>query len=178
MSAFDVTSVADDADTGYLVEVSLHYPEHLHDSHNCLPLCPRNRHVTDAELSLYANESWKRLRGKCKKPKGETLLCTLQDKDRYVLHYRNLKLYTRLGMRITQVHSVIQFEQGPWLKEYIDFNTQKRSDAQTEFERLFYKLLNNSVFGELIECVRKHIDVSLTNSGEETDKTDSETNVS
>lgn len=71
-------------------------------------------------------------------------MCTLENKERYVLHYRNLKLYIRLGM--------LEFERECWLKPYIDFNTRKRFQAKTEFERMYYKLLNNSVFGKLMEA--------------------------
>ncbi|MES9880481.1 MAG: hypothetical protein ABW185_06315 [Sedimenticola sp.] len=161
---FDVMRVPDDASTGYLIEVSLEYPAHLHDDHNCLPLCPVKRHVADDELSPYATEIWQQLRGKSKRAKGEKLLCTLEDKERYVLHYRNLKLYLQLGMRIKRIHHVLEFYQEAWLKPYIDFNTRKRAEAKTEFERIYYKLMNNSVFGKLMECQRKHVDVSLTNS--------------
>ena len=87
----------------------------------------------------------------------------LEDKDRYVLNYRNLKLYLKLGLRIKEVNTVLEFDQEPWLKEYIDFNTMKRRDAKTEFEKSFYKILNVSVFGKLMERERKHIDISLTN---------------
>ncbi|MES9903031.1 MAG: hypothetical protein ABW168_10145 [Sedimenticola sp.] len=134
---FDVMQVDDDSTKGYLIEVSLEYPEYLHDEHNCLPLCPSKSHIEDDELSPYAAETWRELRGKTKRPKGEKLLCTLEDKERCVLHYRNLKLYLQLGMRIKQLHRVLEFDQEAWLKPYIDFNTRKRAEANTEFEGLF-----------------------------------------
>jgi hypothetical protein len=55
----------------------------------------------------------------------------------YVIHYRNLKFVKELGVEIGKVHSVISFEQKPWLKEYIDFNTEKRKGANNEFENDF-----------------------------------------
>lgn len=67
-------------------------------------------------------------------------------------------------MKIKQIHTVLEFDQTPWLKSYIDFNTQKRMEAATEFEKTFYKFLNCSVFGKLMECQRKHLEISLTNS--------------
>ncbi len=90
--------------------------------------------------------------------RAKKLMCTLDDKDKYVLHYRNLKLYLQLGMHIKQIHGVLEFDQEKWLAPYIDFNARKRAEAKTEFERMF------SVFGKLMECQRKHVDVSLTNS--------------
>ena len=161
---FDVMSISDYSDKGYLIEVSLSYPSYLHDKHNCFPLAPVKRSIRDEELSPYAKEAWKELRGKSKRPNNGKLLCTLEDKDYYVLHYRNLKLYLQLGLQIKQIHSVLEFEQAAWLKPYIDFNTRKRMEAKTEFEKSFYKILNVSVFGKLMERQRSHLNVTLTNS--------------
>ena len=161
---FDIAKIADNSAKGYLIETSLEYPSHLHDEHNCLPLAPVKRHIESSELSPYAQQLWSDLHGKCKRAKSEKLLTTLEDKDHYVVHYRNLKLYLQLGLRIKQIHNVLEFDQEPWLKPYIDFNTQKRKEAKTEFEKSFYKLLNCSVFGKLLECQRKQRSVFLTNS--------------
>lgn len=170
IATFDVLQVSDDAKKGYLIETSLSYPSYLHDEHNCFPLAPIKRSITDEELSPYAKEAWRQLRGSVKRAKSEKLLCTLGDKDRYVLHYRNLKLYLQLGLQIKQIHTVLEFDQKPWLKPYIDFNTTKRMEAETEFEKSFYKILNCSVFGKLMECQRKHLDVTLTNKEKKLNK--------
>ena len=66
-----------------------------------------------------------------------------------MLPYRNLQLYTDLGLKVKKVHRVLEFNKSPWLKQYIDFNMQKRTQAENSFEKDFFKLMNNSVFGKL-----------------------------
>ena len=160
----DVTQVPDNSDVGYMLEVDLEYPEELHDLHSDLPLAPAQGTIKAEELSDQSRHLMKELNIKGR-PQAK-LMSTLYDKKKYVIHYINLKLYLRLGMRLVHVHRVVQFHQSYWLKEYISLNTEKRKKAQNAFEKDFYKLMNNSIFGKTMENVRSRVNMELVHKAE------------
>ena len=159
----DLAKYNDDSKKGLILEVDLDYPEDLHDLHNDFPLAPEQVCVKENMLSNYfirIKEKYNIFIGQVHK-----LIPTLSKKRNYVLHYRNLHLYLDQGLKITKVHRVLKFNQSPWLKQYIDFNTQKRTNAKNNFEKDFFKLMNNSVFGKTMENLRKRVDVRLVTDG-------------
>ncbi|KAK3733350.1 hypothetical protein QZH41_003614 [Actinostola sp. cb2023] len=158
----DLMTLPDDGTEGYILEVDLSYPEELHDLHNDYPLAPERQKVTQDMLSPYCQQLNEELNlGGAPVAK---LVPNLNDKQHYILHYRNLKQYLSLGMKLTKVHRVLGFDQSPWLKSYIDFNTEKRKHATNDFEKDFFKLMNNSVFGKTMENLRKRVSVKLINT--------------
>ena len=149
---------------GLILEVDLEYPQELHDLHNDYPLGPEKIKVAKDMLSDYC----KKIADKFNISSGlvHKLIPTLNDKEKYILHYRNLQSYLSLGLKLKKIHRVLEFNQSPWLKQYIDFNTQKRTHAKNSFEKDFFKLMNNSVFGKTMENIRKRVDVRLVTSKE------------
>ena len=124
---------------GYIFEVDLEYPKHLWEEHNDYPLAPEKMIVNGVEK----------------------LICHFKPRKNYVVHYRNLRQYLEMGMKITAVHRGISFYQSPWMEPYIRKNTELRKLATNSFEKDFFKLMNNSVFGKTIENIRKRQNVNL-----------------
>ena len=162
----EVLETSDDNETGYILEVDLEYPENLHDLFKEYPPCPENIKPDIEWFSEFQKELYKKVQNnkdKNNKYKGcNKLIPHLFKHEKYCLHYRNLKFINNLGINITKVHNIISFKQKEWLKPYIDFNTEKRKGAKNEFEKDFFKLMNNSVFGKTMENVRNRMKLHLT----------------
>ena len=144
-----MTNYDEDSDTGYLLEIEIEYPENLYDAHRDLPF-----------LAIRKDE----------------LLTTLEDKENYVVQIAALKHALNHGLKLWKVHSAISFRQEAWLKPYIDKNTELRTSAKNDFEKYFFKLMNNVVFGKTMENVRNRRDVKLVVTEERRKKLASEPN--
>ena len=129
----------EESDEGYFLEIDAQYLEKLHELRNGLPF----------------------LLERMKIEKVGKLVTNLHYKTKYVTHIRNLKQALNNGLVLKNFHRVIKFNQNVWLKSYVDINTDLRKKATNDFEKDFFKLVNNVVFGKTKENVRKHIDIKL-----------------
>ena len=109
LQAFDVMTITDDGPEGYFVECDLEYPDELHDSHSDYPLCPESVVITPDDLSPYTKSLAETLG--VKTSDYRKLVTNLNAKHRITLHYRALKLYLELGMRLKKIHRVVSFTQ-------------------------------------------------------------------
>ena len=141
-------------DYGAILEVDVDYPKHLHKLHSDLPFLPERMKIN----------------------KVDKLICNVQNKRNYVVHITALKQALDHGLILKKVHRVIKFKQEAWLKPCIDMNTDLRKKAKNEFEKDFFKLMNNSVFRKTMENVRNHQDIKIVTTNKQRKKFASEPN--
>ena len=133
----NILRTADDNIIGYYVEVSFKYHPDLHDKFKEFPpapetFCPSSDMLSDFQKDIMTQNKMKP--SKCPK-----LILHLMEHKKYVIHYRNLKYLVSLGIEVTELHRVIEFEQKAWLKPYIEKNTEYRQGAKNESEKDFLK---------------------------------------
>ena len=87
-----------------------------------------------------------------------------------MVHYENLKLYEHLGLKIVKIHRGIIFQESAWLKKYTHLNTDLRTRATNDFEKEFFKTMNNSVFGKSMEAIENRVDIKLVTEEKEATK--------
>ena len=158
-----ILSLGDEDDKGYTYEVDILYPKdekkrkELHDYFNGYAPAPENICIKKEMLNSFQQERFSN--------GTTTRLCTtLNDKIKYVVNYRVLKLYLQLGLELGKVHRCIEYNQEPYMKSYIMKNTEERTKATNDFEKDFYKLMNNAIFGKSLENVRNRIEFRLVTS--------------
>ena len=140
---------------GYFFEVDIEYPKELFNKHQDLPFLPNREKINKVE---------------------KLLVTSIEDKEKYVIHISVLKQALNHGLVLKNVYRVIEFRQEAWLKPYADMNTKLRTEAKNDFEKDFFKLMNNSVFGKTMENVRNHRDIKLVTTDERRNKLVSEPN--
>ena len=138
----------------HIIEADVEYPKKIINLHIDLPFLSESKKI-----------------GRCNK-----LVCTIKDKENFVIHIRALKQALNHILILKKVHRVIQFNEEAWLKPCIDMNTKLRKEAKSEFEKYFLELMNNSVFGKTMENVRNHRSIEIVTSNENRRKLVSESN--
>ena len=131
-----------------ILEVDLEYPRSLHDLHSDYQLAPEQIKVN----------------------KVDELIPNLWNKKKYVIHYENLKEYLSLGLKLNRIHRGIKFKESQWLEKYTTLNTELRTAAANKFEKDFFKLMNNSLFGKTMENIRNRVDIELVNNKKQAEK--------
>ena len=139
---------------GYFLEVDIDYPKKLFNPHKDLPILPESKKINKVEKHI----------------------CGIKDKEKYVIHRRVLIQALNHELVFKKIHRVIQFNQKNWLKPQTDINTKLRKEAKNDFEKDFFKLMNNSIFGKTMENVRNHRDIKLAITDEKRNKLVSEPN--
>ena len=154
--------IADDSNVGYTLEVTLKYPENLHDiqAHKDFPLACRKLALRDELLSPLTQSMKQKFHMKTS-AKTEKLIPNFFDKRHCVLHYRNLKLYLEVGLQVEKNHRAVVFYQSAWMRSYIKFSIHQRQKATNEFEVSLFKKFNNTVYGKTIENVKNRRIVKL-----------------
>ena len=161
INEFDINSINEKSDTGYFLEVDLEYPDELHELHKNYPLAPEKLVVSSNMLSEYCRKIADK--NQIKVGSVKKLIPNLANKTKYALHYRNLQFIRNE----TKIHRILKFKQSDWMKRYIDFNTEKRKNAANDFEKDFFKLMINSVYGKTMENLWKRINVRLINNAKD-----------
>ena len=156
---YKIAQAVEDPSRGYFLEVDLEYTDDCKKKTYKFPLAPEKKVVDVKDLN-----KWQKDYLEDRSPKIPKLICDLKDKKNYVIHSRLLNYYQKLGLEVTKIHRIISFREEDWLAPYIDFNTDMRTKAKTEFEKAIWKLLNNAFYGKTCEKIRNRVDVEIVNT--------------
>ena len=143
---FDVDSISENSSIAYILEVDLEYGDELHVLYNDYTLAQEKLAISYDKLSDYSKKIADEYGIKVGDVK--TFVPNLGNNTKCIVHYKNLQLYLSLGIKLTEINRVFKFKQSDWMKIYINFNSEKRTNAANSFEKNFLKLLINSVCGK------------------------------
>ena len=136
-----ILNTPDDSDHGYYIVCDIDYTNECKERTEQLALMRNKRKINDNELSYRERDGGK--------ARSEKLILDQNNKTEYMVHYRMLKFYVKMGVKVTKIHRVIKFKQDYICRDYIQNNTNKRATAKTEAEKDVRKLMNNSLFGRM-----------------------------
>ena len=149
-----------------IYEVDIEIPEELHDKFKDYPLAPEIKSINEDMLSDYQKYLNDKLNIKYNE-KDKKLILDLLPKKNYKVYYKNLEYYIKLGLKVTKVHKILTFDEKPFLKEYIDLNTELRKQSKNDLEKDLFKLMNNAIFGKSMENVLNRSNIKLINNNPE-----------
>lgn len=156
----DWTKINTETNKGYILEVDLIYPKSLHKLHSDFPLAPELIELNFNNLSPYCKDQYQKC-SDSQKYKDSKLLNTFHPRLNYIIHFKNLKLYLNLGMKLKKIHRVLSFTQENFIKPFIKICTEARQNANTSFEKDQFKKVANSTYGKTIQNVRNYNDVKI-----------------
>lgn len=164
-----------EGDTGYVFEVDLEYPQDIHNSTIDFPLAPERMTVIPDMLTTFMKQQWtdvcKMRRTETKSYRGSSkLLLNQYNKLNYIVHGKLLKFYLSMGMKISKIHQAVRFYQSAFFEPYINQNSLLRAASSSDFDKDYFKLKNNALFGKTMENVRRRKNFKLSNSREYSEK--------
>ena len=159
ISHFDLSQLTENDDFGFILDVDLHYPSHLHNTHAQYPLAPEKIVVDKNMKSPYTLKMAKSL--KLGNSKLAKLIPNLMDKSNYVVHYLNLQFYLKMGLKLIKINRILKFKQNRFLEHFVNFNASMRSAATNAFEKNYYKLISNSCYGKFTENLKRRQKINL-----------------
>jgi hypothetical protein len=163
IGSFILDDITNDGPKGYILSVDLEYPNELHNYTSDYPLAVEKFVVEESMLSNYTKNIIKQVyKGKYKPNKK--LVPTLFNKTKYIVHFKTLKLYVELGLKITKIHRILQFFQSPWLADYVTYCTDKRIRASNKLQQKFWKETINFIYGKMIQGVKDKVHVEIVNN--------------
>jgi hypothetical protein len=154
MESINLLDIADDAEVGYIIQCDFDYPRELHDSHNCLPLAPHRIKLTKNILSPFIQDNHQHT-------PSVKLMNTLYPKKNYAVHYRTYKFYVKHGLKVEKIHRILSFKQAPYIKPFIQLNTELRNKADSKFKKDICKRTINSTYGRSIMNKLKRVTYKL-----------------
>jgi hypothetical protein len=161
----DWINIDTEENEGYILEVDLNYPDHLHKHHSNFPLAPETLEIEYNDMSTFSKKTYLDLNGHTRY-RDVKLISTLYPRSKYITHFKNLKLYLRLGMTLEKVHRVLCFEQKRIIAPFIEKCTEARKQSTSKFEQDQFKKLANCVYGKTIQNVRNYSNTFLVTNKE------------
>jgi hypothetical protein len=169
IARFDLKAHDIESNIGYILEVDLLYPKTIHDKTQFYPLAPEKMCPSNFDLSPLTLKLKQKLGISNTTSHQSKLIPNLNNKKKYIVHYLNLQYYLQEGMILKKIRRILKFCQKRWLAPFIKTNTVKRQNATSEFDKLYFKQLNNSCYGKMLENKRKRINLKLVTTEREFD---------